>query len=170
MAEKFSQSQTQYDLDTSLSFSDSSPRMASSSKNFPWYLCSKYSDILCLISRGNFLYAMYSSTCLSWNLHFLVLLQISGIWLLFYCRREEIFYVGIWMQPGVGVMNEANDKSNTNIVSRIPTFSLYCLRELSRLWIMLVAWPRMRAKQVAPAIMEIMVSQRSVMFWGGTLP
>lgn len=51
---------------TSLSFSDNSPRICSSSKNLPWYRCSKYSVILVRISRGSFRYAMYSSTCLTW--------------------------------------------------------------------------------------------------------
>ena len=46
----------------------------------------------------------------------------------------------------------------------LPTFSLYCRLLLSRLWMMEVACPRIRAKQVAPAIIETMVSQRSVMF------
>ena len=45
-----------------------------------------------------------------------------------------------------------------------PTFSLYWRLLLSRLWMMLVACPRIRAKQVAPAIMDTIVSQRSVMF------
>ena len=48
---------------TSLSFSDSSPRIWSSSKNLPWNRCSKYSVILDRISLGNLRYAIYSSTC-----------------------------------------------------------------------------------------------------------
>lgn len=50
-------------MTSSRSFSLSSPSIQSSSKNLPWYRCSKYSVILCRISRGSFRYAMYSSTC-----------------------------------------------------------------------------------------------------------
>lgn len=50
---------------TSRNWSDISFRIHFSSKNLPWYLCSKYSVIRLRMSNGNRLYDMNSSTCLT---------------------------------------------------------------------------------------------------------
>ena len=105
---------------TSFNFSDNSPRIWSSLKNLPWYLCSKYSVILARISRGSFRYTMYSSTCFT---YFDKKKSICS-------RKCSIVFV------------TSCPNRNKSYQQRTLTFSRYCLLEESRLWMRFVAWPR----------------------------
>ena len=104
---------------TSFNFSDNSPRIWSSLKNLPWYLCSKYSVILARISRGSFRYTMYSSTCFT-----------------YFDKKVNLF------KKMFNNFVTSCPNRNKAYQHRTLTFSRYCLLEESRLWIRFVAWPR----------------------------